>query len=396
MAAAYIRKNRRFYEMRVPLTRGQGDGPIRSLETDDAEIKDEIEALVKRLLKKPKYLPLIDAVTSSPPRLSLMDLYLADQSNRLDELLARLDDADLVEYLDGWEKWVNANLGETGTAEMYRMQVSSLLEPDGDESPVFLASQLTPGRVGAWLAARKVSTGYRRKILYALFSLIGYLIEVGVYEHNPLSKIKRPKKGNKRTRWETEANDIRIVDATAEDCRSHSAFVKSTGAEVSAALAIAVREITIWPEDDELYCGLAHVPGTKTETRDRHDVLIEKWARPYLESALKGKHPNALVWEGLTRDRAYRQHQRACALKAVQVKGYTLRDARHSWAVRGRKADPPVSFEAIAAQLGNTVAVVADVYADFKLTPKERMRPTSAVSTEAATQPIQLVKEGTA
>lgn len=387
----YIRKGRKHFEMRVPLTQGRGDGPIRSLETSDEDEKEEIVALVARLRKKAEYWPLIDAVTSSPPKLSLMDLLLADRKNRLDELRGRLDDADLVEYLDGWEGWVRANLGDTRTAEMYRMQVSSLIEPQGPSSPPFWASQLATERVGKWLASLKVSTGYRRKVLYALFSLIRYLMEVGVFGRNPIEQIKRPKKGSKRTRWETEANDIRIVNATPEACRSHSAFVKSTGAEVSAALAIPVRGITLWAEDDELYCGLAHVPGTKTETRDRHDVLIEKWARPFIAPALEGKHPNALVWDGLTRDRAYRQHQRAC--EAVQVEGYTLRDARHSWAVRARKADPPVSFEAIAAQLGNTVAVVADVYADFKLTPQERMRPSPTVSTESATQPIQLVKE---
>lgn len=388
----YIRKGRKYYEMRVALIRGLGEGPIRSLETADPEEMGDIVRLVARLRKKTEYWPLVTAVTQSPPRLSLMDLYLADKSNALDTLLARLDDADLVEYLDGWEKWVKSNLGETGTAEMYRMQISSLIEPQGRESPAFLSSELTPARVGSWLASRKVSTGYRRKLLYAVFSFVSYLIEVGLYEHNPLSKIKRPKKGAKRTRWETQANDIRIVDATAEDCRAHSAFVKSTGAEVSAALGVFIREIVIWPEDEGRYCGLAHVPGTKTRTRDRHDVLIEKWARPYLESHLKGKLPNASAFGQLTRDRAYRQHQRAC--EAVQIEGYTLRDARHSWAVRGRKSNPQVSFEGIAEQHGITVAVAADVYAAFKMTPEERRSEGSAVSTEAATQPLSLVKEG--
>src|SRR4051812_8181487 len=170
--------------MRVPLTRGKGDGPIRSLETTNPDERDEIVALVARLRKKTEYWRLIDAVTQSPPRYSLMDLLLADRANRLDDLLKRLDDVDLVEYLDGWEKWVDANLGETGTAQMYRMQVSGLIEPEGEDSPPFLAAELGTASVGKWLASRKVSTGYRRKILYALFSFLRYLIEIGVYEYN--------------------------------------------------------------------------------------------------------------------------------------------------------------------------------------------------------------------
>lgn len=388
MAAAYIRKGRKVFEMRVPLTRGRGDGPIRSLETSDPAVKDEITALVKRLLKKPEYFALIDAVTASPPRLSLMDLYLADRSNRLDELLARLNDVDLTIYIDGWERWVNSNLGDTGTAAMYRAQVETLLVPDGDSSPPFYQSELTTARVNRWLSEKKVSTGYKRKLLYALFSFIRHLIESGVFDHNPIENITRPKKGKKRVRWETEENDIRIVRAAPVEYQGLFALIKATGAEVSPAVSLTARSIEIWPKDDGRYCGFAHVPGTKTETRDRHDVHIEKWARPFVAAALHGKLPNAKVWEGISRYMAHWHHQNAAA--AVEISDYTLRDARHSWAVRARKNRPiPVSFEAIAAQLGNTVAVVADVYADFKLTPEELRREGSAVSTQPATQAEQ-------
>jgi hypothetical protein len=372
MAAAYIRKGRKVFEMRVPLTRGHGDGPIRSLETDDPDVKDDIVSLVKRLLKKPEYFPLIDAVTMTPPKVSLMDVYIADKANRLPELLKRLADVDLTLYVDGWEKWVRSNLGDTGTAEMYRAQVETLILPDGDESPEFLQSELTTARVNTWLSEKTVTTGYKRKLLYALFSFVRYLIESGVFDRNPIEHITRPKKGKKRVRWETEENDIRIVRAAVGQYQSLFAFIKATGAEVSPATMLTPREIEVWPKDDGRYCGFAHVPGTKTETRDRHDVLIEKWARPFIERAIQGKLPNAKVWDGISRYMAHWHHQNAAT--AVEIADYTLRDARHSWAVRGRKARPQVTFEAIAEQLGNTVAVVADVYADFKMTPEERIR----------------------
>lgn len=382
--------------MRVPLRNG-GDGPIRPCGTEDEEIALEIEALVKRLTKKREYWPLLEAITCSPPILTLIELYDADRANALDELLASLNDPDLSIYLDGWEQWVNSNLGETGTAAMYRKQVETLEAKDATGKVVytltdhFPRSALTKATVNAWLASRKVTTGYRRKLLYALFSFIRYLREEAVLDRNPIDDITRPKKGKKRTRWETEENDVRIVKASPIQYQGLFAFIKATGAEVSPATELAAREIDLWPEDDERYCGLAHIPGTKTETRDRHDVLIEKWARPFIVAALQGKLPNAKVWEGISRYMAHWHHQKAAA--AVEVLDYTLRDARHSWAVRGRKSNPQVTFEAIAEQLGNTVAVVADVYAEYKMTPAER-RSGGVSAAKTATKPLRSLRGG--
>lgn len=382
----YIRRGRKIFEMRVPLRNG-GDGPIRTCGTEDKEIADEIQALVKRLRKKREYWPLLEAITANPPRLSLIQLYDADKANRLDDLLDRLDDPDLTEWLDGWESWVEANVGKTGTPAMYRSQVSTLFEPKGEDSPPFLLTDLTVARVSAWLASRDVSTEYRRHLLYAVFSFIRYLIEQDVLDHNPIEGIKRPKKGKPRVRWETAANDVRIVDAAPATYRSLFAFIKATGAEVSAALAMKGRDLpALWDEDDLRYCGLAHVPGTKEATRNRHDVLIEKWARPYLEGLRT--HPNGLLWPDVpTRHAAHYHHQATCEL--LEIEDYTLRDSRHSWAVRGRKARPQVTFEDIAEQLGNTVAVVATRYAIYKMDPEERL-----ASTKTATKTLRIKRGG--
>ena len=107
----------------------------------------------------------------------------------------------------------------------------------------------------------------KRKLLYALFSLIAYLREMHHLDSNPIDGIKRPKKGNPKVRWETIANDMRIVDAAPSEFRSLFAFVKATGAEVSAALDTKRRDVELYLADRDGYCGLAHVPGTKTETR---------------------------------------------------------------------------------------------------------------------------------
>jgi hypothetical protein len=364
------------FVMRVPI-RSRGIGPIRSCGTNDPDTADDIAALVKRLKKRRDW-ELLEAVTCSPPRLSLGEIYDADVANRLDELRARLKDVDLAEHLDGWARWVTSNLGDTGTAAMYRAQVTSLVfdpavEYDDDDR-IHARSELTTPRVSQWLATRlkangePVSSSYKRKLLYALFSFIAYLREMHLLAGNPIDDIKRPKKGSPKLRWETVANDRRIVDATPADYRSHAAFVKASAAEVSASLAMKGRDVELYVTDRDGYCGLAHVPGTKTETRDRHDVLIEAWARPYLERLVRQTMPNALLWPDITRYKAHYQHQRAAA--AVGVEDYTLRDARHSWAVRARKRG--VEFEAISEQLGSSVATVHGTYARFKMTTDER------------------------
>lgn len=380
----YQKKGFPGFYMRVPL-RSRGKGPVRSCCTSDSETAHAVRDLVKRLKKQRRW-DLLESVSCSPPQKTLGELYDADLRNDFDTFLATADDVDLRPLLPKWEKWVFSNSDGTGTAQMYRMQVASLIE-DADYPQaardagagferITHLSQLTTPKVSSWLSSRvkkggkSVSSGYKRKLLYALFSTISYLNEQGIVSGNPIADIKRPKKGRKRVRWETEANDKLIVDASSLEYQALFAFIKATGAEVSPPLTFKPREIELWQRDRNKYCGVAHVPGTKTETRDRHDVLIEAWARPYLERHLKDVMPNALVWPGITRDSAYRRHTEAC--EAVGIENYTLRDARHSWAVRGRK-HRKVTFEAIAAQLGNTPWQAANVYADFKPTMSERI-----------------------
>lgn len=80
-----------------------------------------------------------------------------------------------------------------------------------------------------------------------------------------------------------------------------------------------------------------------------------------------------------TRFQAAWHHKAAAATAGAP--GYTLRMARHSWAVRARQAGH--SFEDIAAQLGNSVYQVATVYARFTLTTADRIG--QRMTTEQAT-----------
>jgi integrase len=154
---------------------------------------------------------------------------------------------------------------------------------------------------------------------------------------------------------------LRLVEAQPEPFRALSAFIHATAAEITPALRVLRRDIDI----DRMR---AHIPGTKTHSRNRHEVLVSEWAKPYLVERLRALHPNAPVFEGVDRYAAYAQHMAAC--EAVAIQDYTMHDARHSWAVRARQAG--VDFEVIARQLGHKgITQVVTVYARFHPTDRD-------------------------
>jgi len=140
--------------------------------------------------------------------------------------------------------------------------------------------------------------------------------------------------------------------------------------------------------DLDLVNGTARIRGTKNAQRDRPDVVIEPWALPYLRAHLhrlgrtQSEVAGQQVWPGISRHQAHWHHQSTCA--TLSVVDYTLRDSRHSWAVRARRCG--VSFEHIADQLGHVDTSLAHkVYGRFKRTIEERI---SATATNTATTGI--------
>jgi integrase len=295
--------------------------------------------------------------------INLKDLYAAYVENRLPTLKSDMKSVNLATFLDGWVEWVLANNGTHQTASTYRAQVETLVGTS------FLVSELTGPRISRWLTEIPgITTGTRRKYLYALRSFIRYLMERGILDANPAASVRSPKKNAPRLRWETEDNDARIVGAAPAEYQALFAFIKATAAELSAALATLRRDV-------DLDRGIAHIRGTKTASRNRHEVVIEPWALSLLRQHCRTLTPNAQLWPDITRYQAHDKHQSACA--AVEIEDYTLRDSRHSWAVRCRKRGG--SLEEIAAQLGHrSILMAATVYAVFKPTLAERRASVSS------------------
>lgn len=242
------------------------------------------------------------------------------------------------------------------------------------------ASELTRKRVSEWLGSLVyVTPGTRRKYLYALRSFLAFLREREVIgaDYDPTLGVRRPDKNPPRMRYETEEVDHLIVEAAPAEHRALFAFIHATGAEVSPALS------ALWMDLD-LVNGTARIRGTKNAQRDRPDVVIEPWALPFLRADLhqlgrtQSEVAGQQVWPGISRHQAHWHHQSAC--EKLSVADYTLRDSRHSWAVRARRGG--VSFEHIADQLGHVDTSLAHkVYGRFKRTIEERIAAPAATTT---------------
>jgi len=290
---------------------------------------------------------------------------------RLDDLRAELSAVPLAGHLDAWGKWVRRNTDNPTTATTYRAQVETLV------TGTFTSADLTPATVSRWLSELPdVTSGTRRKYLYALYSFVAYLLEMTVLTENPIKgRVASPAKNKKRERWETEATDRAIVDAVnptrearplAARIRAALAFVMASTTDVGYALPphFKLRHL-------DLDQGTAHVKGKTSRRLVNRVVFIEPWALPRLRAyvAEMALGPNDDVFPGVTRHMLHHHHEQGC--KAAGVVDYTLKDARHSCAVRWRLKG--MSWEWIADLLGNTVYQVTETYAHITRTLEDRL-----------------------
>lgn len=347
------------YQLYVP---GRAGLKQRSTGTGDPKLARNMKRMLRELKDRQQW-EMLEAVYHG--KIKLADLYAAYSANALPELKARLASVVLSDHLYAWGDWVRANGGAKQTASTYRSQVETLVKPG------FQLHELTTPKISAWLTSLpNVTPGTRRKYLYALRSFVSYLIEQSILDVDPSAGVRSPKKNKPRLRYELEEIDVKIVEAAPVEYKALFALIKSTGAEVSAALATMRGDL-------DLKRGLVHIRGTKNEARDRHDVVIEPWALPYLRDHCGTIVGNVALWPHLTRYQAHSVHQATC--EALGVADYTLRDSRHSWAVRSRKRGE--SLEAIATQLGHkSIYMAATVYARFTPTVEERKERKGAVS----------------
>lgn len=340
----------------------------RSTGTKDPLVYRGMKRMLVELKDKRRWTLLTAATQNVPgkrtPKLSLGRLYDAYAANALDALEASLSASALAPHALAYIRDCRARGLAPRNVENVTRQLNAFLRFVPGTT-----ADLTTANVTAWLASLKTSPGTRRQYLYAVTGFARYLCDQEVLKDYPLSRVKAPKKNKARMRYVDTATDERIVQAARADVRALFAFVKGTGCDLSTALEIERGDIN-------LAHGTARLKGTKTAERDVHKALIEPWALPYLSDALRGELPYAKPWVYVTRSIAAKQHSAACT--AVKVKGYTLKDSRHSVAVRMMEAG--YNVQEIAEQLGNSPELVAKVYSKFA--PKMTRRATAETTSE--------------
>jgi integrase len=334
------------YALYVP--RRSGGVVQRSCGTKDAKLARAMGRMIRTLHDQRRW-EVLEAIDAG--RLSVADCWDAFSMNRLDAALAAAHDVTLRPIA---ERWLETLQAAPRTVAGYRSKVSAIIPEQ------LTVAQFTPGWVRDTLAALDVTSGTKAQYLHVLTALADYCVAHGHLDANRLRErglVPRYKSNGPRVMWRPEADDRRLVDAAPEPFRSYFALVHSTGAERDAALAMRRRDIDTsdWT---------VHIPGTKTRTRNRRGVPVEAWARDILAAHLRGRLPDALLFDGLTRDQVNRAHRDART--AAKLDGYQLRDARHSYAVRAILRGEPIWK--VSKWLGHSnLGITARVYTQFQL-----------------------------
>ena len=178
------------------------------------------------------------------------------------------------------------------------------------------------------------------------------LVKTEVIEVNPLRSVAPPRNNPAKELHITLDESSRLVDAQPEPYRSIAELREGAGVEISPTHTVLRRDL------DELN-RTVHVYGPKNASRSR-PVFAEEWAWPYLTAAAKAKLPDApLFLEQEDRPPTYYRALAAHrgAVKALKLPGgYTMHDARHSFAVRCMK--DTIDPQLIANNLGHRHATM--------------------------------------
>lgn len=363
MSAAYKRKGRTIWLVKVRNRAGKWVSA--STGTRDLVTARKMQGMIDELGPKgERAQDVIDAVITG--RLTLPALYdLWRVTNRdVGAIRSRLADIDLEPLVTPWHEQLVAEKSHD-TASHYLHHVRSLVP----KSKPFQRSQLTTERLQQWLDELDASAATKRKAGAAMASFTSWLARRKLAQMNLMRDVVMPPAGRPRIHYLETEEAKKLADAQAEPYRSFSALLAGSGIEVSVALDLRRRDIDV--KNREI-----RAAGTKTHSRDRV-VRVAEWAWPYVLSRITGRLPDAKLFPDIP-DRWEARDVHASAVKKLAVefpiyRGYTMRDQRHTFAVRAIRAGTPA--ELVARQLGHANAVlVHKVYGRFSPSQEERAK----------------------
>lgn len=273
---------------------------------------------------------LLDCVASK--RTTLLELWQASRAGTMPALRARLDDVDLSPYIDLWQTALTRRgKPQARQRATYLQQVRTFCTGGR-----LMRSSLTAKGLDDWFdrigrVPGQTRAPTKRRYFAALTSLMNFLQDrhPDILPGRPLAGYRPPLNSRPRKVWYPVADNLRLIDAAPEKYRAILAFILGTGADDGIGDDKGVLLLT--RRDVNTRTRVVQVRGEKTEYRVR-PVTVDHFAWAAFEPCLRGKLPEALLFEGLTYIglshwwRRYRVR--------MGVPKYRLHDSRHSYAVR--------------------------------------------------------------
>jgi integrase len=336
---------------------------------------------------------LVDQVITVP---HVYDIYL-EESRDLDRVKVRLEDVDLEPYVKQWLKNPGGKVKrDSDSAQHYEYSVRQFV-PKKTRFPL---SRFTSHAIQQHLEELTSSAATRRKAGAAIASFGRWLYRRNVIRTKPMRDVELPAAAGPRDKWLETADAIRLAEAQEPPYRQLSALLAGSGIEVSVALSLRKRDVDMKTKE-------IHAAGTKAHSRNRI-VRVADWAWPYVEQMAKGLMADAKLFEEIPdRWRAAVHHDEAIYGYAVSqrrdeskglvaefpvYRGYTMRDARHTWAVRAVKSGMPLHM--VSEQLGHANGtLVLKVYGRYAPRKEERDRWEKIASAQDAERTQQAREE---
>jgi integrase len=389
--SAFKRRGGTVYQAKV-YDRSTDEWVTRTLATRDAVLKNRMQAMLDQMHPMGKRAwEILDAIVEyrfTVPE--VFDLYL-EEGRDVERVRARMEDVNLEPYVAEWLKNPGGRVKPgSDSAKHYEHHVRALI-PKGER---FTLHEFTSARVQQHIEELVSKPATKRKAGAAISSFAKWLFRRGIMKVKPMRDVELPAAGPPRIHFIETPDAIRLADAQPGQYRAYSATIHGSGIEVSVALGLRPRDIDRKHHE-------ARAPGTKAYTRDRI-ARIADWAWPYLEPLLEGKHPDARIFDQIP-DRWKAADAHNDAVDALVEKGhtiyagYTMRDARHTWAVRAIKAGMPV--ELVARQMGHVDGtLVLKVYGRFvpKQAERQRWEEVAAAADKEAIDEAKKQREGKA
>lgn len=253
-----------------------------------------------------------------------------DRRGNLDALLQSLSDVNIEPFVAAWKAWKSGAKKGAGSADKYETQVRTLIPA---QVP-FLRSQLTTKAVRKHLAGLDCDDATRNRYKAAFSSFARYLVDHDVLDRNPVRDIPGWPAGAARETWYEMADAKRVIQSLPQPNAAMEALMCGACLEWQAVARLTRADV-------DRKAGTVYARGTKKAWRMRTVKVLEifDWCWSYIEPALVGKLPSALVFPDADERSALAVHH--ATVLSCGLEDSTLHDWRHTHLVLGLKHGYP-------------------------------------------------------